>query len=407
MINIPSNVKVLLNILEKNKFDVFIVGGCVRDSIIGTMPYDWDICTNATPEQILNCFKDYKTIQNGKKHGTIGIILADTVYEITTYRLDGEYLDLRRPSQVFFTDSLREDLSRRDFTINSLAYNEKDGLIDYFGGVDDILNKTIRCVGNANKRFNEDALRILRALRLSSCIGFEIEKSTSDAIFANKDLLKNIGIERINTEFSKLVLGQTTSKVLRQYIEIIKIFIPQLSYVTDSFDKNIWEITLRAIEMSQPDIVIRLFFLLKEIPEVKEILKNLKYENKIILEILSLISNYKMKVSTTPQNIKLWLNKLGEKTLRQILLIRCIDFLLTNRPLDTILEIEEILNRIIIEKQCYNLKGLDINGEDLKNLGIKEGKRIGEILTALLMMVINDEIENKKEKLLKFARQML
>lgn len=407
MIEIPVHVKTLLDILQKNKYEAYIVGGCVRDSIIGTIPYDWDICTNANPEQILSCFGEYKTIQNGKKHGTIGVILENKVYEITTYRLEGKYLDSRRPSEVFFTDSLQNDLSRRDFTINALAYNEKDGLKDFFDGIEDINIKNIRCVGDANIRFNEDALRILRALRLSSCLGFKIEKNTSEAMIDNRLLLNNIAIERTNTEFSKLILGQDASMVLRQYVEIIKVFLPELSFIVDNSDDELWENTLRAIEMSLPDIIIRLFFLFKDIPEFEKVLKRLKYENKIIFEVCALINNYKIEICSDFQSIKKLLNLLGEKMFRQILLIKCIDNLLKGQSLDVTLDIEENLNQIITEKQCFKLEDLKVDGDDLKSLGIKEGKKTGEVLSKLLDIVINDETENKKDKLLKLARQMI
>jgi tRNA nucleotidyltransferase (CCA-adding enzyme) len=289
-----------------------------------------------------------------------------------------------------------------------MAYNEKDGLKDFFGGMDDINKQNIKCVGEPHKRFNEDALRILRALRLSSKLGFGIDKNTSAAMFKNKDLLKNISAERINKEFNGLILGENTVAVLRDYIDIIKVFIPQISCISENSDELLWSSTLRAIEASQPDLIIRLFFLFKDISyEADKILKGLRYDNNTVLEISRLLSNYNIEIHPTLQNIKIWLNKLGEKTLRQIILIRCIDNLQKGKGIDSFLKIEELLNIIILQKQCYELKDLDLSGQDLFNMGIKDGKQIGEILNRILIMVINDELENKKAQLLNTVRQML
>ena len=202
-IKLPKDVKLILSKLNEHKYEAYIVGGCVRDSLLGLAPHDWDICTSALPEQIIEVFNGYRVIPTGLKHGTVTVIINDSQYEITTYRIDGEYEDNRHPKEVSFTNSLKDDLSRRDFTINSMAYNPSVGLIDYFDGQNDLDRKIIKCVGNPNKRFNEDALRILRSLRFSSTYGFYVEKETNNAIHQNVNLLNNISNERIQNELCK------------------------------------------------------------------------------------------------------------------------------------------------------------------------------------------------------------
>lgn len=202
-LRLPSNVKYILNKLNVCGYEAYVVGGCVRDSIIGLIPHDWDICTSALPEQIIKVFNDHKIIPTGLKHGTVTVVIDNEQYEITTYRIDGKYKDNRHPSEVTFTSSLKEDLKRRDFTVNAMAYNPSIGLIDFFGGKKDITNRVIKCVGRPDDRFNEDALRILRAIRFSITLGYDIEFKTLQSIYRNKSLLKNISIERINTEITK------------------------------------------------------------------------------------------------------------------------------------------------------------------------------------------------------------
>ncbi|MFA9424196.1 MAG: CCA tRNA nucleotidyltransferase, partial [Sedimentibacter sp.] len=226
-INMPNEVKKALNILNSNGFEAYIVGGCVRDAILGSIPSDWDITTSARPNEICNCFHDYRTIETGIKHGTVTILINHMQLEITTYRIDGKYSDNRRPDSVLYTDEISMDLRRRDFTVNALAYND-NGIVDLFGGRDDIGEKTIKCVGRPDERFKEDGLRILRALRFASVLNFKIEGNTSISIHENKKLLNNISFERINNEFCKLVLGSNFYDVMVEYKDVIEIFIPEV-----------------------------------------------------------------------------------------------------------------------------------------------------------------------------------
>ena len=228
VIKLPKSVELILSKLNNCGYEAYIVGGCVRDSIIGTTPHDWDICTSALPEQVMEVFEGYKIIPTGLKHGTVTIIIDDAQYEVTTYRIDGKYEDNRHPKEVSFTSDLKEDLSRRDFTINAMAYNPSIGLVDYFGGKKDIRKKLIKCVGNPDERFNEDALRIMRTLRFASTYGFVITEETSSAVHCNVALLNNIAKERINTELCKLLCGEGVLEILLNYNDVISTIIPEL-----------------------------------------------------------------------------------------------------------------------------------------------------------------------------------
>ena len=227
-ISIPENVNSLISKLNNSGFEAYVVGGCVRDSLLGIEPNDWDITTSAKPDEIKSLFSDYQLIEVGEKHGTITVVIDYTPYEITTYRLDGAYSDNRRPDSVSFTSSLEEDLSRRDFTVNAMAYNDDNGLVDPFNGEIDLQYKALRCVGDPDKRFNEDALRILRALRFASTYNLSIEGTTSNSIVRNRLLLNNISAERIQNEFSKMLCGDNINLILRRYKDVISVFISKI-----------------------------------------------------------------------------------------------------------------------------------------------------------------------------------
>ena len=237
-ISMPGEVTTALNILNNNGFEAYIVGGCVRDSLLGVAPKDWDITTSAKPEEIIKCFKRYRTINTGLKHGTVTVVINRKQLEVTTYRIDGRYTDNRHPDSVLFTEKISHDLKRRDFTVNSLAYNQQ-GLIDLFGGAEDIKNKVIKCVGEPNERFNEDGLRILRALRFASVLDFDIDENTSFSIHRNKELLSNISKERISSEFSMLVTGVNYYNIMKGYRDVIEVFIPQVGKISEEDWDNI------------------------------------------------------------------------------------------------------------------------------------------------------------------------
>ena len=271
LIKMPENAKGIIDKLRTCGYDAYAVGGCIRDSIMGKIPYDWDICTSALPEEVLEVLGERNIIENGLKHGTVTVHIDGENYEITTFRTDGQYLDNRHPENVTFVRELKEDLSRRDFTMNSLAYNYSEGLIDIFGGRDDINNSIIRCVGDPDKRFGEDALRILRALRFSSQLGFSIEEKTSASIHKNAELLKNISAERIMSEFTKILMGKNVEDVLMNYKDVIAVFIPEIKPMFGFEQHNphhvydVWQHTVKSVACVKNERILRLtaFFHLK------------------------------------------------------------------------------------------------------------------------------------------------
>lgn len=435
----PYEVKLALNILNENNFDAYIVGGCVRDSILGIEPEDWDITTSAIPSQIIECFKNYKIIETGLKHGTVTVIINKISLEITTYRIDGEYKDNRRPNSVEFTNNIELDLERRDFTINAMAYNDKSGLLDFFRGTTDIELKEIKCVGNPDNRFKEDGLRILRALRFASVLGFEIEINTSNSIHKNKELLKNISAERLATEFNKLITGMNFIKILSEYCDVISVFIPELIYIVefnhrnDFYGNNLWQNTLASMANVPNDLTLRLAMLFHDIGKqesmaddkinkrtftsyskisseiASNVLCRLKYDKSTTEMVKTLILYHDEEIQPTMKNVKRWLNKLGESILKKLLEVKKANIkskkhIYEEDRLNIINQVEFILGEILSKNLCFALKDLAVNGEDLINIGINKGKKIGEILNELLSMVIDEELENEREKLLYYVK---
>lgn len=433
-INIPNGVSQILNTLTANSFESYIVGGCVRDALMGVVPHDWDITTNATPEQAISCFNGYRVIETGLQHGTVTIVIDDEQYEITTYRIDGEYLDNRHPSEVTFTTSLKDDLSRRDFTINAMAYSPADGLIDYFSGREDLNNKLVRCVGDPDHRFNEDALRIMRALRFASVLGFRIDSETSVSIRKNKDLLNNIAVERISVELCKLLCGVNVKDILIDYSDVISTFIPEISPMVD-FEQhnpyhylNVWEHTVQSIFEATEDIVIRLTMLFHDMgkphcythdgnmghfyghPQISfdmcfEILKRLKFDNGTIDTVRELVLYHDAEIQPRNKHVKKWLFKIGEERFRQLLRVKYADIIAQDiscrdERLDNLKAVEGCLECVIEQQQCFSLKDLKVNGRDIIAVGVPQGVQVGIVLNKLMDMVINEEIENDYDMLI-------
>ncbi len=432
-IKIPEHALIAMRKLEENGFSSFVVGGCVRDSVMGKTAHDWDMTTSATPEEMLEIFRDFRTIPTGIKHGTITVLIDNNPLEITTFRIDGDYLDNRRPETVEFTRDIENDLSRRDFTVNAMAYNEKDGIVDLFGGCDDIRKKLIRAVGNPDKRFQEDALRIMRALRFSSTLSFDIEKETAESIKKNKHLLKNIAAERIRVELEKLLLGEDAERILRDFSDVIFEIIPELSK-TVGIEQNcpyhiydVWNHIVKSVASSEKDKAIRLAMLLHDIekPQAKttdengrdhfkghaplsaetaeRILKRLRFDKKTILSVTNLILHHDDRLYDNPQNIKKYASKYGFDFLYLLDKVSRADILAqTPEMIDRISLCDNYikeLEKLEKENLCLKISDLAINGNDLKKLGFS-GKEIGEKLEFLLNKVIKNEAENKKENLI-------
>lgn len=412
-IYLPQKVKFIIDKMYEKGYEAFIVGGCVRDSILGITPNDYDITTNAKPEEIIDIFKGFKIIDNGIKHGTVGIIIEKEVYEITTYRIEGEYENNRRPKNVEFALDIEDDLKRRDFTINAIAYNDKLGIIDKFDGIKDIKNKIVKTVGNPDERFNEDGLRLVRAIRFSSKLNFKIEDKTLKSIYKNVDIIKNISKERITDEFTKMILSDKPQDIILLYKTGIFKSIGIFSYINKEKYKDL-EQELQVLNNCESNLVKRMAMLeyiikKKKIPS-RSIVDTLVYSNKIKKECKSLVEcMLKDNIEVNSIEIKILLNKVGSEKLIEALNLKkiyynnCLSRIeKENDIVDKIFIIDNIIKKILeIEnsKECYRLKDLDINGRDLEELGYK-GKDIGEILNELLNKVIVSPSLNKKEILI-------
>jgi tRNA nucleotidyltransferase (CCA-adding enzyme) len=440
MIKIPDNVNIILNTLFNNGHQGFIVGGCVRDSLLSHTPKDWDICTNATPQQILEVFSSFRTIPTGLKHGTITVVVDDNFFEITTYRIDGDYSDNRRPDNVTFTANLDDDLSRRDFTINAMAYNNYVGLVDLFNGQNDLKCGFIRCVGNANDRFNEDALRMMRAIRFSAQLGFGIVLDTMEAIWRNAKLINNISKERIQQELNKIILSKNPNYIKDlDYSRLLNYIIPELSNCfgfpqnNPHHFYNVGTHIVLSMRQIENNLQLRLTMMLHDIgkpvtkiidengighfPEhsvissqmAEKILRNLKYDNFTIEKVSKLILHHMDDIRPNKRVIRRLLNNLGEDDLRNLFKIKNADALAQNldeyqETKEILDQSEKVLNQIIAEKECFSMKDLAINGDDLKKIGFKEGRELGDILKNLLNLVIENPFLNSKEQLLNLVR---
>lgn len=428
-IKIPDKVKFIIDTFYENNYEAFMVGGCIRDSLLSKEPKDYDIATSALPNITESLFE--KTIPTGIKHGTITVLLDKEPFEVTTYRIEGEYKDNRRPDEISFVTNIKDDLSRRDFTINAFAYNSKEGLKDYFNGLEDLQNKIIRTVGDSNKRFNEDALRMMRAIRFASQLDFNIEKSTLDGIKKNKNLLKNISFERIRDELCKLLLSDNPRKGLNLLKDcgVLDVIIPELTsligfnHKTKDYNEDLFDHTLSVVENTPNDLILRLSALFHDIgkPKVndniseditRKILTRLHFDNKTIKSVCILIKEY-MNVlgNSTDIDIKRFINRTSKENIYSLLEFQKAHVLsLKNSDLD-LYELNDIKNKIdnIINSNIpLSIKDLNIDGSILtKELNLKPGKVIGETLNYLLEVVLNNPNLNNETILLEKAKTFI
>lgn len=441
VITLPNGASKIIDVLSDSGFDAYVVGGCVRDSLLGLTPKDWDICTAATPKEVESCFRDYRIIETGLKHGTVTIVMDDEQYEVTTFRTDGVYSDNRRPDTVSFVKDIREDLSRRDFTINAMAYNHSVGVVDLFSGQEHLASGVISCVGNADDRFNEDALRIMRALRFASVYNFRIADETSDAIHKNTGLLKNIAVERVNTELCRFLCGQGVLELLLNYNDVITTIIPELKPCV-GFEQNnryhqytVYDHIAHAVSNYKgTDIAIKIALLLHDIGKPtcytkdengghfyghgvpssdisKEVLERLRFDNHTQRDVVELVLYHDAVIEPTTKTVRRWLNKVGEVQLSRLLDIRMADILAhaegtQQSRIDICDAVREIALEIIAEAQCFTLKDLAINGKDLLELGIPEGKEIGMLLNKILSLVIDGELPNERDEIMEYIRSV-
>ena len=441
-INIPADANELIHTLQNNGHSAYIVGGCVRDSILGRTPHDWDICTSAIQSEMLEIFKDKKIIETGLQHGTVTVVVNGEPYEITTYRIDGIYSDNRRPDAVTFTDKLVEDLRRRDFTINAMAYNDEEGLIDPFNGMEDIKYKKISCVGRAEDRFGEDALRILRAIRFAAQLEFTIMPGTDREIHKQYKNLENISIERINSEFCKIASSDDFCVELLLYKDVFSLFIQELKDMLDFSQNNPWHIwdvfghTIHAVEYCDSnDLTVRLAVFFHDFGKphsyqdgedgirhfkghgkvsadmTDSIMKRLRFDNETRNNVVELVYYHDSTFEVGKKYVKRWLNKIGEKQFRRLLQVKKADnkaqnLKLSSHRIKELSEIEALIDEVLQEDECFSLKDLAVNGKDLIGVGYKSGKELGNTLNKLLQLVIDGDCPNEKEKLLQEAESL-
>lgn len=435
-IRLPEKVNTIIITLQNAGFEAYAVGGCVRDSILGRQPEDWDITTSATPRETKALFG--KTFDTGIEHGTVTVVLDREGFEVTTYRIDGKYEDSRHPKEVTFTRSLKEDLLRRDFTMNAMAYNEKEGLVDIFGGLTDLKEKRIRCVGDARQRFLEDALRILRGVRFAAQLGFSIEDGTRAGMRELAPTLRKISAERIQAELVKMLVSDRPGFLLEAYeLGITAQFLPEFDRLMKTEQEtphhmyNVGEHTIHAIENVRADKILRLTMLLHDMGKpalktvdvsgrahfkkhafeseriAKNVLRRLKFDNDTLRKVTRLVYYHDYRMPAEAGNVRRAVNRIGEDIFPYYMEVRRADVLAQSmyrreekiRNLD---EIEELYREIVKKEQCVSLKKLAVTGKDLIGAGMEPGKEIGRKLNELLDLVIEKPELNTKEELLKF-----
>ena len=390
-IQIPDYIQVLIDLLNQNHYSAYVVGGAIRNALLELPIHDYDLTTDATPDEMLQVFSSHRVLKTGIQHGTITVLSKGQPVEITTFRSENVYEDHRHPSGVLFSDNIKEDCKRRDFTINALCYNNNEGLLDFFGGVNDLSNKIIRCIGNANERIDEDALRILRALRFAGRLSFTIEENTATAIHKQKDLLHYISEERIHSEWIGILETNALSSILTEYSDVIQVFIPELK-------ENIIQESISSINQSPLSANIRTAILLKEIPNVKEILERLKYSGAEQTVILSCIQN-SMQTLSSKIELKRFLSTLRIPFDTYHQYRSAIDSSYQKEALHAYYQ--EIHNM----HEPYQLKELAIDGNTVKEFGY-QGKDIADILQRCLNAVIENPENNTVEYLTNMIKRI-
>ena len=444
-IEIPSGANEIIHTLQNNGYEAFLVGGCVRDSILGRPIHDYDITTSATPDEMPEIFQDKRIIETGLQHGTITIVIDDEPYEVTTYRIDGNYSDSRRPDKVTFTKSLEEDLKRRDFTINAMAYNDEVGLVDPFNGMEDIKYHKIQCVGKPEDRFTEDALRILRAIRFASQLSFVLEPNTDYILHKMYQNLENISVERINSEFCKIAASSNFCVQMVLYSDVLSLFIPEIKDMFGFQQNNpyhiydVWNHTVHAVQayecdcepdLNPRDLITSLAVFFHDIGKphcyqdgedgirhfkghgrvsadmTDTIMKRLRFDNDTREKVVELVYYHDATFEVGKKYIKRWLSKIGEEQFRRLLDVRRADIkaqadINQETRLQKIDNIEYILEKVLQDDECFSLKDLAVNGKDVMDtMRIKSGKDVGYWLNEILTRVIDGRLKNDREDLI-------
>lgn len=444
-IDIPPGAQGIMELLQRNAYAAYVVGGCVRDSLMGKQPKDWDICTSAKPEELIALCEanNIKTIPTGIKHGTVSVCYMDDIYEVTTFRLDGEYSDNRHPDSVTFTGRLVDDLSRRDFTINAMAYNHGAGLIDPFDGRKDLTIRRLSCVGDPYDRFSEDALRILRALRFMSIFHMHPEFNVSAAIYDLKANLRNVSQERIRDELCKLVCGINGFDVMIVYAGVMETIIPELKPCIRFDQRNpyhqytVYEHLIRSV-MAYPgdDISVKMALLLHDIGKpqcfqevdgigrfhghpslsadmAETITRRLRFDNDTVSTVQQLVRFHDVRIEPQPHVIRHWMNKIGVSNLQKLLAVQEADTKAQrwrnngNDKLILVKQAQAVLDSVLLDAPCYTIGHLKINGHDVMGLGVKQGKMVGDVLKYVLNKVIEAEIPNERNAEIETAKAYL
>lgn len=397
-ITLPKNLHNILNTLTESGYEAYAVGGCVRDSLLNKTPKDWDVTTSALPDQVKQLFS--RTVDTGIQHGTVSVLFGKENYEVTTYRIDGSYEDFRHPKDVFFTASLTEDLRRRDFTINAMAYNEEMGLVDLYHGMEDLQHKKIRCVGNPRERFEEDALRMMRAVRFSAQLGFQIEEDVLQSIAQLAPNIENVSEERIRTELVKILESNHPEQIkILSETGLMKMFLPEVDLVLK--DLPLGKKALAQIkELENKELrIVGLFFQIKRSEDAAKILRRLKFDNATILKTKQLLFWSKVEPELTDIGVRKIMNQAGEAVFSDLFQIQralasTLPQLEKEKANAWIEEYEQRWKGVLEREECVSIKQLAITGEDILRLGVPQGKQIGEILTRLLEEVIEKPEKN-------------
>ena len=441
-IHIPTGARKIIARLEQHGYEAYIVGGCVRDSLMGKRPSDWDICTSARAEEMIALFEDKRVIPTGIQHGTLTILAEDGAYEVTTFRIDGEYLDHRHPKSVAFTRELAEDLSRRDFTINAMAWHPERGLIDLFGGVEDLRDRLVRAVGDPVQRFNEDGLRMLRMVRFATVLDFDYDPATYDAVRKQGHLLQYISKERIQVELNKILLAAHPARGLEDLytLGMYPYIIPLMCHTVGFAQRgghhflDVFEHSLLAVGVIAPELVLRLTMLLHDIGKpfvwdsseslsydrfddhaavsaklAGKILRDLKYDNATRKDVVELIAHHNDILLPDPVNVRRALARLGEVQTRRLVQVKVADLIAHDlagereKILALFAEISDVIDEVVARGDCTSVKALAIDGQDMMALGLS-GRAIGQMLNAALELVLEKPEMNTRETLLNWVR---
>ena len=438
-IELPRKVVLIIKNLQRHGYDAYAVGGCVRDSILNRKPEDWDITTSAKPEQVKRIFR--RTVDTGIEHGTVTVLIGKEGFEVTTYRVDGLYEDGRHPKEVTFTSRLEEDLKRRDFTINAMAYNDDERLVDAFGGMRDLNYHLIRCVGDPKERFSEDALRILRAVRFSAQLAFPIEPETAEAIKSLAPNLEKISAERIQAELVKLLVSDHPERIQDACeLGITKVVLPEwddmvgVKQNTPHHKYDVAAHTVHALQNVKNDKVLRLTMLFHDMGKpvmkttdengrdhfkghaiaseqiAKTVMKRLKFDNDTIRKVTKLVAYHDYRMEPTGANVRRAMHEIGVELFPYYLAVRLADTKAQSSyerrgKLENIIQIRELYRNALRNKECVTLKDLAVTGTNLINLGIAPGKELGTLLNELLDMVIEDPAWNQKGKLCDYVKE--